>query len=207
MKYIYDIVLNFQNNYYEFYEWKRKDNIKNITRIPIYRVSSEDILILKSNKIKISSSFLNRIKEDNKKYKKIICLVSNTKISIGLLFDDKGNLLKRSSLIYEEEDEVNDISKDLDITKIEYIENEEKLPTSTLRIDIERKESLADFLDNTNDLKILKYLYYEYFYKECNNNQKIKKELKKEIDKAWTKKQKNLYHTISLLNKKNLPIK
>ena len=207
MKYIYDIVLNFQNNYYEFYEWKRKDNIKNITRIPIYRVSSEDILILKSNKIKISSSFLNRIKEDNKKYKKIICLVSNTKISIGLLFDDKGNLLKRSSLIYEEEDEVNDISKDLDITKIEYIENEEKLPTSTLRIDIERKESLADFIDNTNDLKILKYLYYEYFYKECNNIQKIKKELKKEIDKAWTKKQKNLYHTISLLNKKNLPIK
>ena len=207
MKYIYDIVLNFQNNYYEFYEWKRKDNIKNITRIPIYRVSSEDILILKSNKIKISSSFLNRIKEDNKKYKKIICLVSNTKVSIGLLFDDKGNLLKRSSLIYEEEDEVNDISKDLDITKIEYIENEEKLPTSTLRIDIERKESLADFLDNTNDLKILKYLYYEYFYKECNNIQKIKKELKKEIDKDWTKKQKNLYHTISLLNKKNLPIK
>ena len=207
MKYIYDIVLNFQNNYYEFYEWKRKDNIKNITRIPIYRVSSEDILILKSNKIKISSSFLNRIKEDNKKYKKIICLVSNTKISIGLLFDDKGNLLKRSSLIYEEEDEVNDISKDLDITKIEYIENEEKLPTSTLRIDIERKESLADFIDNTNDLKILKYLYYEYFYKECNNIQKIKKELKKEIDKDWTKKQKNLYHTISLLNKKNLPIK
>ena len=207
MKYIYDIVLNFQNNYYEFYEWKRKDNIKNITRIPIYRVSSEDILILKSNKIKISSSFLNRIKEDNKKYKKIICLVSNTKISIGLLFDDKGNLLKRSSLLYEEEDEVNDISKDLDITKIEYIENEEKLPTSTLRIDIERKESLADFIDNTNDLKILKYLYYEYFYKECNNIQKIKKELKKEIDKAWTKKQKNLYHTISLLNKKNLPIK
>ena len=207
MKYIYDIVLNFQNNYYEFYEWKRKDNIKNITRIPIYRVSSEDILILKSNKIKISSSFLNRIKEDNKKYKKIICLVSNTKVSIGLLFDDKGNLLKRSSLIYEEEDEVNDISKDLDITKIEYIENEEKLPTSTLRIDIERKESLADFIDNTNDLKILKYLYYEYFYKECNNIQKIKKELKKEIDKDWTKKQKNLYHTISLLNKKNLPIK
>ncbi len=207
MKYIYDIVLNFQNNYYEFYEWKRKDNIKNITRIPIYRVSSEDILALKNNKIKITLSFLNRIKEDNKKYKKIICLVSNTKISIGLLFDDKGNLLKRSSLIYEEEDEVNDISKDLDITKIEYIENKEILPANTLRIDIEKKESLADFINNTNDLKTLKYLYYEYFYKECNDIQKIKKALKKEITKNWTKKQNNLYHTISLLNKKNLLIK
>lgn len=207
MKYIYDIVLNFQNNYYEFYEWKRKDNIKNITRIPIYRVSSEDILALKNNKIKITLSFLNRIKEDNKKYKKIICLVSNTKISIGLLFDDKGNLLKRSSLIYEEEDEVNDISKDLDITKIEYIENKEILPANTLRIDIEKKESLADFINNTNDLKTLKYLYYEYYYKECNDIQKIKKALKKEITKNWTKKQNNLYHTISLLNKKNLLIK
>ena len=27
MEYIYDIVLNFQDNYYDFYEWQKKDKI------------------------------------------------------------------------------------------------------------------------------------------------------------------------------------
>ena len=34
MEYIYDIVLNFNDCYYEFYEWKSTDKIINIKRIP-----------------------------------------------------------------------------------------------------------------------------------------------------------------------------
>ena len=30
MDYIYDIVLNFNDDYYEFYEWKQEDKIINI---------------------------------------------------------------------------------------------------------------------------------------------------------------------------------
>ena len=47
MNYIYDIVLNFQENYYQFFEWSRKDKIKNISKIPVYRVTDEDLLKLK----------------------------------------------------------------------------------------------------------------------------------------------------------------
>ena len=207
MKYIYDIVLNFQENYYEFYEWKRKDKLKNISKIPLYRVESEDLLILKNNKVKIDKQLLNQIKNDNKNHKKIICLVSNTKISIGLLFDETGLLLKRSSLIYEEEDEVNNYAKELDITPINYIENKKKSNLNELRLEKEKKEITTSYIDNTTDINILKYLYYEYFNKECNNILTIKKILKKEINKSWTKQQNKLYQTIKLLNKKNLPIK
>ena len=122
MKYIYDIVLNFHEDYYEFYEWKRKDKIKNIDKIPAYRVLDKDILILKNNKVRIDNKFLSQIKNDNNKNNKLICLVSNTKISLGLQFDKDGNLIKKSSLIYEEEDEVNDFCKDIEITKIKYLE-------------------------------------------------------------------------------------
>ena len=204
MKYIYDIVLNFQENYYEFYEWKRKDKLKNISKIPLYRVESEDLLILKNNKVKIDKQLLNQIKNDNKNYKKIICLVSNTKISIGLLFDETGLLLKRSSLIYEEEDEVNNYAKELDITPINYIENKKKSNLNELRLEKEKKEITTSYIDNATDINILKYLYYEYFNKECNNILTIKKILKKEINKSWTKQQNKLYQTIKLLNKKKL---
>ena len=55
-------------------------------------------------------------KSKNVKHKKIICLVSNIKTSIGLLFDESGNLLKRSSLLFEEETEVLEFQYPFSIT-------------------------------------------------------------------------------------------
>ena len=94
MNYIYDVALNFQENYYQFFEWNRHDKIKNIPKIPIYHIGDEDLLSLKNNKIKVNSTLINKIKEDNKKQQKIICLVSNQKITLGLLFNEEGFLLK-----------------------------------------------------------------------------------------------------------------
>ena len=36
MDYIYDIVLNFQNDYYDFYEWKQSNKIINVKKIIIF---------------------------------------------------------------------------------------------------------------------------------------------------------------------------
>ena len=207
MNYIYDIVLNFQDNYYQFFEWNRKDKIKNITRIPVYRVTDQDLNVFKNNQVKINSTFLNKIKEDNRKYKKMMCLVTNTKLTIGLLFDNDGTLLKRSSLLFEEEDEVNHFGMTLDITKIEYLENIERIPKNKLRIELEKKDTLIHYITKNSDEIILKYLYYEYFQEECTKTEEIKKILTKELEKNWTKKQNNLYYLVTLLNKNNLPIK
>lgn len=204
MNYIYDIVLNFQTKYYDFFEWRREDKIKNITKIPLYKVSNQDLLNLKYNKIKINENLLNIIKEDTKKNKKIICLVSNELTSIALLFDDNGNLIKRSSLIFEEEEEVNDHAKKLPLTEINYIENIEQKIENKLRIEIEKKDNLINYITENNDILKLKYLYYEYFEKECNNINIIKKSLLKEINKEWTAKQNNLYKLTNMFNKNTL---
>lgn len=206
MNYIYDIVLNFQENYYQFFEWKRTDKIKNIARIPVYRVTDQELNILKNNKVQINSSLLNKIKEDNKKYKKIMCLVSNTKATIGLLFSPDGTLLKRSSLIFEEEDEVNDFSLTLELTPIEYLKNIEQIPNDSLRLEIEKKDTLIHYITKESNEITLKYLYYEYFQEESNNIKHIKTTLKKELEKNWTKKQNNLYYLVTLLNKNNLKV-
>lgn len=207
MNYIYDIVLNFQKNYYNFFEWSKTDNIKNIYKISLYRVSNEDLLSLKYNKITVTNSFINKIKEDNLKHKKIITLVSNGKNTIGVLFDEEGNLLKRSSLLFEEETEANTLSRTLPLTKIEYIVNNLKIPSNNLRIEQEKKDILKKYLTKLNDESTLKYLYYEYFKKEEQEISKIKNILLKELDKEWNNKKSNLYKIISILIKNKLPSK
>ena len=207
MNYIFDIVLNFHENYYNFFEWNRTDKIKNIYKISIYRITDNDIINLKNNKIQVNNSFINKIKEDNPKYKKNVCLVSNTKITLGLLFDSSGNLLKRSSLLFEEETEVNHIAKNLPLTKIEYLKNIKKEPQNTLRIEQEKSEVLEIFIKELNDEYTLKYLYYEYFNRECNNMKTIKNALLKELTSDWTNKKNNLYQIMNLLIKNKLPSK
>lgn len=207
MNYIYDIVLNFQDNYYQFFEWNRTDKIKNISKIAVYHVTDEDLQNLKYNKVIISNPFLNQLKEDNKKYKKIMCLISNSKHTIGILIGSDGTILKRSSLLFEEEEEANDFSQTLPITSIDYLENITNPPQNRLRIEIEKKDTLIEYLNKTNDLATLQYLYYEYYEEECMEETQIKKALLKELEKDWNKKQNNLYKIIKLLNKNKSSMK
>ena len=139
MNYIYDIVLNFQDNYYQFFEWNRKDKIKNVSKISVYRVDDQDLIDLSYNQITLDTPFLTELIEHNKKYKKLMCLISNTNQTIGLLFSKEGQLLKRSSLLFEEESEVNHLAKELPITKMTYKQNKEIKPHHNLRIEIEKK--------------------------------------------------------------------
>ena len=207
MNYIFDIVLNFHDNYYNFFEWNRTDTIKNIYKVSIYRVNDKDLINLKNNKVIVSNEFITKIKEDNPKHKKIICLVSNTKTSIGLLFDASGNLLKRSSLLFEEETEVNHLAKTIPLTKINYLQNTPLKQINTLRIEKEKKELLKNYIKDLKDEYTLKYLYYEYFNKECNNISTIKTKLLKELATEWSIKKNNLYQIINLLTKNKLPSK
>lgn len=204
MNYIYDIVLNFQNNYYQFFEWNRNDKIKNISKIAVYRIKDEDLINLTYNKVIVDSNFLETLKEDNKKYKKIMCLVSNAKQTMGLLFAQDGTLLKRSSLLFEEENEVNNFAKNLPLTKITYLKNEVVAPNNTLRIEREKKDNLIKYITETNDILTLKYLYYEYFKEECSDDTKIKTILLNIIEEEWNLNKNNLYKTLNILTKKDL---
>ena len=41
MNYIYDIVLNFNKEYYNFFEWNKRDNIVNVKKIPLIFVYND----------------------------------------------------------------------------------------------------------------------------------------------------------------------
>jgi len=43
MNYVYDVLLNFQDYAYEFYEWNIDDEITHVRKVPMVRISTEQL--------------------------------------------------------------------------------------------------------------------------------------------------------------------
>lgn len=206
MNFIYDVVLNFNKDYFDFFEWNKKDNIINIKKIPLLIVNNDIFNNMKYDFVTVNNSFIDLIKEKTYTYnrQKIgpSCLLSNGKQVIGLLFNEKGELIKRSSLLLEEEEEVlNEIYND-DITNIDIINIKKgHTPCSINRILKEKKCFLIRYINKEDNAINLKYLYYDYFEKDEENSNIIRKSLINEIKYNWNKKFDNFYETVKLLNK------
>ena len=57
MNYIYDVVLNYNENLYEFYDWNLNDDIIHIRRIPLIKIKRKSLLEIIKTKIKFIGSF------------------------------------------------------------------------------------------------------------------------------------------------------
>ena len=203
MTYVYDIILNFHKNYYNFFEWNSKDIIYHMKKIPLIRVSDKDLNILKYNEITIDKELILNFKNKSIMYttnknNNILLLISNKKESLGLMFNEEGILLKRSGLLFEESEEIEELSKELEITKIKYIRNKETNKKNISRKKEKRKKYIKNYLNNIKDENIFNYLYYDIYQKEKINKINIKELLLQENNNNLIDK---LYNTIKLLNK------
>ena len=192
MDYIYDIILNFQNNYYEFYEWKKEDKLINIKKILIYKISNEDYLKLKHNDVVID------IKEFPKQIK--MMLVTNGEEVMGILFEQSGKVIKRSSLLLDESEEILEEKEIIKNIKIKFLKNTSKKKILLGRIAEEQSFFLEDFLskiDLNKDKYLLKYIYYD-IYQEEEDNPKI---IQKKLEELMNTNNKELYNSIQKINK------
>ena len=172
MDYIFDIVLNFQNNYYEFYEWKPTDKIINVKKILVYKVNNKNYLNLKYNDIILDTKILPK---QNKMF-----LITNGVEVMGILLDNNGKLIKRSSLLIDESDEVLEDKETLKPFPLKYKKNNLKPHISLERIKEEKYQFIQNYFSNINinkDEYLLKYLYYDIYNKEENNIKKVYKNL------------------------------
>lgn len=206
MNYIYDVVLNFNKFYYEFYEWKKNDKLLNVKKIPLFRINSNLMNCFKYNIIKVDDNFIDKIynlatfysKFDNK----YICLLSDSNETIGVMFEKDGNLIKRSSMVLDEQDECNDeVYKEEEIN-INLVINKNNEYKFISRCDVEKRDYLNKYINNldvNNNIYILKYIYYDYFEQELNNVNEMKKVLINEVN---TNNDNNkLYNLVKFLNK------
>ena len=210
MCYVYDIVLNFNSDLYEFFEWKREDSLYHIKRINLIKVDSitynnifDNIVIFTNNSFLLNifnkcEYYTNR-SIDTINYAFII---TDSYRLLGIMLDNNGKTIKYSSFLLDEEEEILDVSSKLKETKLNYkiIKKRNRNDFNT-RQEINIVNFIKKDLDNNykkNNLNKLKYLYYEYFNKQSDNIDLIYQELVNELDKDITEKHYNLYNLIKL---------
>lgn len=187
MDYIYDIVLNFQNNYYDFYEWKSSDKVINIKKIPVYIANNQDYLNLKYNDVILDLKVLPKLSK--------MFLITNGLEVMGILLDSHGKIIKRSSLLLDEADEVLEEKETIKALPLKYKKNISKPHVSSSRSQIEKIKFIEKYLSNIDidkDEYLLKYIYYDIYNKEESNPTKVYNELNDLMNTNINK----IYHSI-----------
>ena len=215
MIYVYDILLNFNHDLYEFYEWEKSDIIYHIKKIPMYRVSSQFINDVMDNKIKIDDPILLEVLDkteifDNKRINQLpnSFLVTDTYRILAILLDSKGYVIKLSDLLLDEAIDTIDMSfkqpiKDIAYTIIKAKKNEVFLTRREVKI----KKYLQDEIKKAyraKDKNKLKYLYFEYFDEYSMEIDTIYEKLLGSLNDVIDKKHIHLYDVLKLCNQSQI---
>lgn len=181
MNYIYDILVNFNEVLYDFYDWNPNDNIINIRKVPLFKVEHQFLKDLKENALRFEDSFLAKIQGkteifSNKDIKRLeyVCLFSDGLEVIAMQL--KNNGIKKSKLLVDEEIEVLEVVNRLKEETIPYqILKRSKIAGFKTRKELDMEKMIRSGLKKLveeKDLEKLKYIYYECFnQKEENMNQ------------------------------------
>lgn len=196
MNYIYDILVNFNEQYYDFFEWNLNDEIIHVRKMPLIKVESNILKEIIYHNIKTGSDFLDTIKNKteifNNRDIKIMtyaCLFSDCEKVCAAMFDHDGYLKYRSDLLVDEAFEVIETIDKSENFQFNYeIINKNYYSELKTRHEKQLEDFLIkeiDRLNEDNEIEKLKYLYYECFSLKEKNKDKIINKLKKEIINSW----------------------
>lgn len=204
MNYVYDILSNFNQELYDFYDWDKNDNFTHLRKVPSFRVSKEVLVDLMFKKVKIKCNLLKLIKDKTQVFTKegvdvieYCFIVSDSVNSLGVILDEDGVIYKRSKFLVSEELEINKCLKTSKIYNVEYnllsskthysnmTRNEEKITNLILN-------ELELIMDSTDKID---YLYYEWF-----NTNKGKNKYKKLVSSIKSSYTSNHEYMLELLN-------
>ena len=204
MNYVYDILSNFNQELYDFYDWDKNDNFTHLRKVPSFRVSKEVLVDLMFKKVKIKGNLLKLIKDKTQVFTKegvdvieYCFIVSDSANALGVILDEDGVVYKRSKFLVSEELEINKCLKTSKIYNVEYnllsskthysnmTRNEEKVTNLILN-------ELELIMDSTDKID---YLYYEWF-----NTNKGKNKYKKLVSSIKSSYTSNHEYMLELLN-------
>ena len=211
MIYTYDILLNWTKGerLKEFYEWTLEDDLEHIKKMPIIRIRESLLKDLLTSKVKIDKSFLSKIKYKSESYFHneidvidYAFIVTTEKKSLALELDDEGNVMYKSSLLIDEEEEILEIGEDLVIMEIPYevISKTNNISYLTRKEEEERRfltKEIKKIKQNKEKSK-LNYLYKEFFIDDVESFNDKLTILEKEISKDYNSFHHKLYNLLKL---------
>ncbi|MBQ2910605.1 MAG: hypothetical protein IJE53_07330 [Bacilli bacterium] len=209
MTYIYDVLLNFteQNNPIEFFEWNKDDTLEHIKRIPLIKVSSKTLNDFTKYNIQVDKSLLDRIKEITIMYRKTkdldyALLLSDTNRVVAFEFNKKGEIISRSSLLLDEEEEIIEESYDEKEEQLLYKKinklSQENFLTRTEKNHQNYLLKEIDFLYKEKYKEKLQYLYEEIYSKDNLTIEEKYLKLKQDLLQKYTNKFEQLYKIVRL---------
>lgn len=206
MNYVYDILSNFNQELYDFYDWDKNDSFTHLRKVPSFRVSKEVLVDLMFKKVKIKGNLLKLIKDKTQVFTKegvdvieYCFIVSDSVNALGVILDEDGVVYKRSKFLVSEELEINKCLKTSKIYNVEYnllsskthysnmTRNEEKVTNLILN-------ELELIMDSTDKID---YLYYEWF--NTNKGKNKYKKLVSSIKSSYTSKHEYMLELLNLL--------
>lgn len=207
MNYIYDLVLNFtdSDNLLEFYEWKKRDNLTTIQKMPIFKITRHQMDDILNNRIKINEEIFNKVKNktiivdgDNLKYS---FLVTDLNRVIALDFSNDRVLKRSSCLLLDEEEDVIDECSDYEVDDFNYeiVCNYKKQLFLTREEKNIREKLLLELksLYERKDYDEINYLYEELYTEKMSVRRKYLF-LVDEITNNYDSKYNKLYDIIKL---------
>lgn len=191
MNYIYDVLLNFQKDFYDFYEWNQDDEIIHIRKIPLFYINNKDYYTIKNSTVSFNKEFCSKIHNRTEKFKKInvtllnyVFLISNGKETMALKLGKNGIVTHKSSLLLDENEEISEMAEDLKLYNLEYKViklNDESINTRYEKENILDISNKLKFLYNHKEDDKLKFLYLECFGTKEDDVNKAFNILQKEI--------------------------
>lgn len=213
MNYIYDILLNFNTEIIDFFEWEKNDLITHIKKIPIYKIDIEDFQKILTHNFKVNEEFLCNIClktemwNNNKNADDLyFSLFTDSNGVFAAKFDKYGNCTKRSNLYIDEELEVLEICERLSIKKIDFKIKDKINYNFKTRKELNTEQFLIkkiNELKKQNDYNKIRYLYFECFNKNEKDIDIALSKIKDLIEKNYNNKNKELFNFFKLISINN----
>lgn len=210
MNYVYDILLNFNDELFDFYDWNMRDLIDHIRKIPIFKVTKEVLDDFFNYDIKLGKEFKEKIEDKTeiffgRKVKNIpyAFLLTDSKKVIAL--KEKDGKLLISDLLLDEEEVALEMLPLLSITEIPYTKNNKKqkqvLKTRKEQEIEEKLKKSIHYLKEEKNLERLKYIYYECFNKKENIKEKILNDFQNKLNSDFFNFSKKLDYLLKITEK------
>lgn len=209
MNYVYDILLNFKEDFIDFYDWNTRDGLSHIRKIPIFKVETKvlkdflnfNILFPEEELKKIENQteiFLGR-KVKNLRY---ACLITDSRKVVAIKINAQKVYI--SDLLLDEEESTLDMTALLSLWDFSYekLEKRQKNQYKTRKqLEFEKNLNLElKKLMNEKNISKLKYIYYECFDEKEDCREVIIKKINRELKDNFTKFSKKIDYLLKLTN-------
>lgn len=209
MNYVYDILLNFKEDFIDFYDWNTRDGLDHIRKIPIFKVETKVLRDFLDYSIELERQELEKIENQTeiflgRKVKSIryACLLTDSRKVIALKIKDKKMYI--SDLLLDEEDSSLDMTSLLSLWDLKYKKLDKRVATSfktrkqvefERNLDIELKKLMTE-----ENLSKLKYIYYECFDEKEEKREVMLHKIHLELKENFSNFSKKIDYLLKITN-------